>query len=87
MLQKYQIDTMEQLTLFEENVLTKLEHLKKEEKELEGEGLRKNEKVMKSYRELLSLSRRIEKRSKSIREKLQLVELEKQNEKRREKTR
>lgn len=87
LLQKYQIDTMEQLTSFKENVLTNLEHLKKEEKELAGEGLRKNEKEMKSCRELLSLSRRIEKRSHSIREKLHLVELEKQNEKRREKTR
>lgn len=76
LLQKYQIDTMEQLTLFEESILERINHLKEERKTLSPESRKVISGEIKEKAQQLALCRNIAKRSPQMKEKLRQIEKE-----------
>ena len=76
LLQKYQIYTMEQLTLFEESILERINHLKEERKTLSPESRKVISGEIKEKAQQLALCRNIAKRSPQMKEKLRQIEKE-----------
>ena len=76
LLQKYQIDTMEQLLLFEEAISERINQLKEESKTLSPESRKVISSEIKEKAQQLALCRNIAKRSPKIKEKLRQIEKE-----------
>ena len=76
LLQKYQIDTMEQLFLFEESISERINQLKEESKTLSPENRKVISSEIKEKAQQLALCRNIAKRSPKIKEKLRQIEKE-----------
>ena len=76
LLQKYQIDTMEQLLLFEEAISERINQLKEESKTLSPESRKVISGEIKEKAQQLALCRNIAKRSPKIKEKLRQIEKE-----------
>ena len=75
-MQKYQIDTMEQLLLFEEAISERINQLKEESKTLSPESRKVISGEIKEKAQQLALCRNIAKRSPKIKEKLRQIEKE-----------
>ena len=76
LLQKYRIDTMEQLLLFEESISERINQLKEESKTLPPESRKVISGEIKEKAQQLALCRNIAKRSPKIKEKLRQIEKE-----------
>ena len=76
LLQKYQIDTMEQLFIFEESISERINQLKEESKTLSPENRKVISSEIKEKAQQLALCRNIAKRSPKIKEKLRQIEKE-----------
>ena len=76
LLQKYQIDTMEQLLLFEEAISERINQLKEESKTLSPESRKVISGEIKEKAQQLALCRNIAKRSPRMKEKLRQIEKE-----------
>ena len=76
MLQKYRIDTMEQLFLFEESISERINQLKEERKTLTPENRKVISGEIKEKAQQLALCRNIAKRSPHMKEKLGQIEKE-----------
>ena len=76
LLQKYQIDTMEQLFLFEESISERINQLKEERKTMTSENRKVISGEIKEKAQQLALCRNIAKRSPKIKEKLRQIEKE-----------
>lgn len=76
LLQKYQIDTMEQLFLFEESISERITQLKEESKTLSPESRKVISGEIKEKAQQLALCRNIAKRSPQMKEKLRQIEKE-----------
>lgn len=77
LLQKYQIDTMEQLLIFEESISERINHLKEERKNLTPESRKEVGNEIKEDARQLACCKNIEKRSSHMEDKLRQVEKEK----------
>ena len=76
MLQKYRIDTMEQLFLFEESISERINQLKEESKTLSPENRKVISSEIKENAQQLALCRNIAKRSHQMKGKLRQIEKE-----------
>ena len=76
LLQKYQIDTMEQLFIFEESISERINQLKGERKTLTSENRKVISGEIKEKAQQLALCRNIAKRSPRMKEKLRQIEKE-----------
>ena len=76
MLQKYRIDTMEQLFLFEESISERINQLKEESKTLPPESRKVISGEIKEKAQQLVLCRNIAKRSPQMKGKLRQIEKE-----------
>ena len=76
MLQKYRIDTMEQLFLFEESISERINQLKEEQKKLTLESRKVISGEIKEKAQQLVLCRNIAKRSPQMKDKLRQIEKE-----------
>ena len=76
MLQKYRIDTMEQLFIFEESISERINQLKEERKTLTPENRKVISGEIKEKAQQLALCRNIAKRSPKMKEKLRQIEKE-----------
>ena len=76
MLQKYRIDTMEQLFIFEESISERINQLKEESKTLSPENRKVISSEIKEKAQQLALCRNIAKRSPKIKVKLRQIEKE-----------
>ena len=76
MLQKYRIDTMEQLFLFEESISERINQLKEESKTLSPESRKVISGEIKEKAHQLALCRNMAKRSPQVKEKLRQIEKE-----------
>ena len=76
MLQKYRIDTMEQLLIFEESISERINQLKEESKTLSPESRKVISGEIKEKAQQLALCRNIAKRSPQMKEKLRQIEKE-----------
>lgn len=76
MLQKYRIDTMEQLFLFEESISERINQLKEESKTLSPENRKVISSEIKEKAQQLALCRNIAKRSPQMKEKMRQIEKE-----------
>lgn len=76
MLQKYRIDTMEQLFLFEESISERINQLKEESKTLSPENRKVISSEIKEKAQQLVLCRNIAKRSPQMKGKLRQIEKE-----------
>lgn len=75
-LQKYRIDTMEQLFLFEESISERINQLKEESKTLSPENRKVISSEIKEKAQQLALCRNIAKRSPQMKEKMRQIEKE-----------
>ncbi|MFR5858471.1 MAG: relaxase/mobilization nuclease domain-containing protein [Clostridia bacterium] len=82
LLQKYQIDTMEQLLLFEKSLSGQLIQMRKEVETLPNEMRARREAELKACRQQLRLCRNIAQRSIRITDKIRQIEREKRREER-----
>ena len=76
MLQKYRIDTMEQLFLFEESISERINQLKEERKTMTSENRKVISGEIKEKAQQLVLCRNIAKRSPQMKGKLRQIEKE-----------
>lgn len=76
LLQKYRIDTMEQLFLFEESISERINQLKEEQKKLTPESRKVISGEIKEKAQQLALCRNIAKRSPQMKDKLRQIEKE-----------